>query len=301
MLSDPLLRRDWDAKHAGPMRGHASPAPAKSRTSTSAAAAGRVDPRRTAAPPEAQEQRRPATAGGRARPPASARPRSSRAYTWSASEVPWWEEGTAAREKKRAQTQASAVVSLRQRRRPKHTCRRRDRATLRRRHDFDVYNRSSGAAWSMAARAYFRRGDQDLPSRGSFQYQGTQVLTAARARAAAEAEARQQAARAAREQPAPPLRASERQDRRPRLNRLRVRDASAGVARDPVSVGRAREQFLKRLRAQQLAEPQGAPALRAAWRGCPIAVLIGYGGTVGTGCDRGALGCPPRSRLVQAG
>lgn len=54
--------------------------------------------------------------------------------------------------------------------------------------DFGVYDRSSGAAWSMAARAYFRRGDQDLPRRGSFRHAGQVPLTAARARAAADDE-----------------------------------------------------------------------------------------------------------------
>jgi curved DNA-binding protein CbpA len=50
----------------------------------------------------------------------------------------------------------------------------------------DVYNRSSGAAWSSAARRYFRKADADLPSRGTFVYRGTQVVTGARAREAAE-------------------------------------------------------------------------------------------------------------------
>jgi hypothetical protein len=49
----------------------------------------------------------------------------------------------------------------------------------------------------MAARAYFRKGDADLPKRGSFRHQGTQVVTAGRARSAAEAEARRHAAAAA--------------------------------------------------------------------------------------------------------
>ena len=59
--------------------------------------------------------------------------------------------------------------------------------------DFDVYNRSSGAAWSMAARAYFRRGDEELPRRGSWHHEGSQPLTAARARTAAEHAARRSA------------------------------------------------------------------------------------------------------------
>jgi hypothetical protein len=41
----------------------------------------------------------------------------------------------------------------------------------------------------MAARAYFRKGDADLPSRGVFRHNGAQPLTAGKSRAAAEAEA----------------------------------------------------------------------------------------------------------------
>jgi hypothetical protein len=50
-------------------------------------------------------------------------------------------------------------------------------------------SRSSGAAWSMAARRHFRRGDADLPSRGSFQHRGSQVVTGAEARTLAAEEA----------------------------------------------------------------------------------------------------------------
>ena len=48
--------------------------------------------------------------------------------------------------------------------------------------DFDVFSRSSGAAWSAAARRHFRRGTDDLPSRGVWRYRGTQVVTGAEAR-----------------------------------------------------------------------------------------------------------------------
>ena len=48
--------------------------------------------------------------------------------------------------------------------------------------DFDVFDRSSGAAWSAAARSHFRRGTDDLPSRGVWRYRGTQVVTGAEAR-----------------------------------------------------------------------------------------------------------------------
>jgi len=48
--------------------------------------------------------------------------------------------------------------------------------------DPDVFTRSSGAAWSAAARRHFRRDTEDLPSRGVWRYRGTQVVTGAEAR-----------------------------------------------------------------------------------------------------------------------
>jgi hypothetical protein len=61
-------------------------------------------------------------------------------------------------------------------------------------HEFDVFDRSSGAAWSSAARRHFRRGTDDLPSRGVWRYRGTQVVTGAEARkVAAEEEKEDQA------------------------------------------------------------------------------------------------------------
>jgi curved DNA-binding protein CbpA len=170
VLSDPLLRREWDARHApGPLR-----ATAKGPTKRPPPNATR--PARRAKAPEAET----ATSG-----PAGARPRSTRAYTWSASEVPWWEEGLrregAKRPARRRANGAAAGASEPAEERPSAP-------------DFEVYNRSSGAAWSMAARAYFRKGDSDLPSRGVFRTQGAQPLTAGKARAAAESEARRAAA-----------------------------------------------------------------------------------------------------------
>lgn len=61
--------------------------------------------------------------------------------------------------------------------------------------DFDVFNRSSGAAWSMAARRHFRRGDDELPSRGAWRYRGSQVVTGAEARKVVAEEAAEQTAR----------------------------------------------------------------------------------------------------------
>jgi curved DNA-binding protein CbpA len=169
VLSDPLLRREWDARHApGPLRA----------TETGRAPTKRPRPKATRPARRATAPAAETTAEG----PAGARPRSARSYTWSASEVPWWEEGLR-REGARRQSRrraAGAAAATAEERPPAP--------------DFEVYNRSSGAAWSMAARAYFRKGDSDLPSRGVFRTQGAQPLTGGKARAAAEAEARRAAA-----------------------------------------------------------------------------------------------------------
>jgi curved DNA-binding protein CbpA len=165
VLSDPLLRRDWDARHApGPVRATTPSSPGTRPRRR--AATTRTEADETSAPPEPEQP-----------PPGPGRPRSKRAYTWSASEVPWWEEG-ATRDRQRSERPT----------RPGRT-RPAKAAAAEPVADFEVYNRSSGAAWSMAARAYFRRGDEDLPRRGSFRQQGTEVVTAGRARMAAEAEA----------------------------------------------------------------------------------------------------------------
>src|SRR5688572_2867493 len=88
VLSDPLLRREWDLRHApGPMRAD-RPTPKREPR-----------PPRAAPAPDAQREPRPrsasdgASAAGATDGEPASRPRSSRAYTWSASEVPWWEEG----------------------------------------------------------------------------------------------------------------------------------------------------------------------------------------------------------------
>ena len=173
LLSDPLLRRDWDDKHApGPVRADAPPARTRRKTT--------------------QSSHKPADD--------RAAPRSTHAYRWSASEVPWWEEGAAAARQRRTRRNSAAEKAESRADPPQADPRPADSGPAEHQEpaaDFEVYNRSSGAAWSMAARAYFRRGDEDLPRRGQFHYQGTQVVTAGRARMA-----RAQAHRAS--QPAPP-------------------------------------------------------------------------------------------------
>ena len=170
VLSDPLLRRAWDDRHApGPVRAD-TPGPVRADTPGPVRADAPVTRASRKAPPRGRK-----TANERAAP------RSAHSYRWSASEVPWWEEGAARQRRTRQPSAAKAEP---------HTAEPQTSADGRAPEpDFEVYNRSSGAAWSMAARAYFRKGDEDLPRRGQFHYQGTQVVTAGRARMA-RAEAR---------------------------------------------------------------------------------------------------------------
>lgn len=293
VLSDPLLRREWDARHApGPIRADGpSPPPARARRPAA--------PKREK-PPASAEGR--TTRGGPPPPqePASQRPRSSRAYTWSAAEVPWWEEGTSENRRQPG------------RRRPAQGTPRPPRpagppqphaAAADTPNAFDVYNRSSGAAWSMAARAYFRRGDQELPRRGTWQYEGTQVLTGARARTHAEAEARRRAAQPPRREPAAAAAsgaaAPGATSGATAANPGSFTYTAAGVSRDARRIHEAREKMRRRLSAATW------PTLRErmlyallAW--IPAALVIGYGGAAATGCDVGRAGCPSYLETVQA-
>lgn len=333
LLSDPLRRREWDARHApGPVRagqpGATRPRAANGRWTRAEDAAGQRPargPRSAGASAPGRDSRGP-DAGTPGRDP------SSRSYTWSASEVPWWEE----RGPRDGRRQPG-------RQRPREADRPGPADVA---HDFDVYNRSSGAAWSSAARAYFRRGDNDLPRHGSFHRQGTQPLTAARARAAAEEEARRQSrARPGPRDGAPPggrfpagaaetaspgarsagsgsaspprdataaraggewhdARRAERAAGTARATRQPTGAAQpayawAGVARDTQSIAQARAA------ARDVARSAAWPTLSErlayaflAW--LPIAILIGYAGSVVTGCDRAAVSCPPQLELVQS-
>jgi len=207
LLMDPVRRREWDRRHA--------PGPVRAARSTQGATGGgdpartatRARPRNAPSPPETG----PARPTGRPRRPA--RDASGRTRTWSAERVPWWEDFTpkyrageaaddAARSNGRAPGEGPAAG------RPASPDGRtadpdaRDRATADRgperpTMDFDVFNRSSGAAWSMAARRHFRGRDADLPSRGAWRYRGTQVVTGAEARKVAAEEAAAEAGAAA--------------------------------------------------------------------------------------------------------
>jgi curved DNA-binding protein CbpA len=148
LLSDPLRRREWDRAHApGPVR-----APSRRGTPTGAGGAAAAGRRAGAA-----RVRRSPSPGARTR-------------TWSAEHVPWWEDF-------RPGMRQPATERPTEPRPPGEASRHDDE------HDaFDVFDRSSGAAWSAAARRHFRRGTDDLPSRGVWRYRGTQVVTGAEAR-----------------------------------------------------------------------------------------------------------------------
>src|SRR4051794_23175313 len=193
VLADPLARKEWDLKHApGPVRADRSAGTTTRRRRPAAPRAPEAEPAETPPPP----RERPQPADPRTQP------RSSRAYTWSASEVPWWEEaGT--RTEKRPPRQRPAPEPAEPSKSTEPAAPKQPDEPLFTQPDMDVYNRSSGAAWSMAARAYFRKGDAELPNRGAFHHQGTQVVTAGRARSAAEAEARRRAAAASAQADAP--------------------------------------------------------------------------------------------------
>ncbi|CAN5829153.1 hypothetical protein BH24CHL6_BH24CHL6_00670 [soil metagenome] len=261
LLVDPLQRREWDARNAaGPVRA-SDRAPARPR-----AANGRwTTAEQATAPPREPRQA--------AAPERSA---SSRSYTWSASEVPWWEEG-GSRENRRQPG----------RKRPREAAAEPTAGAGADTHaaaDFDVYNRSSGAAWSMAARAHFRRGDSELPRRGSFRQQGgAQPLTAARARVAAEEEARRGRATA----PAAP-----------RARQQSPRPAASGVRHNAESISEARAAARRQALAARWPS-LGQRLLYALLAWLPVALLIGYGGAWATGCDRASVGCPAELASLQ--
>lgn len=335
LLSNSLRRREWDARHApGPMRAGQAAA-ARPR-----AANGRWTRAEDAAPqrPAGSSQAHPPDAR-RERPFAQGRDPSARTYTWSASEVPWWEEHGPRENRRQPGRQRPREADSGARAEPTQ--------------DFDVYNRSSGAAWSSAARAYFRRAENELPRRGSFQRQGTQSLTAARARMAAEEERRRNAghgqrqATAAPDQDARPTgrptdgprtsassngaarpaaspadrerstpaaadtarpsrpasdpapRRDTRPPRPPSASPAQPAYAWAGVSREPPPLSHAGSAGHRASRAVRWPTlPERLALALLAW--LPVATLVGYGGSLVTGCDRASVGCPAQLELVQS-
>ena len=297
VLSDPLQRHEWDAKHApGPVRGGA---PAQNPASGGGRARTPRRPQRPQKPVEPDRANPPPT-----EEPASRRPRSSRAYTWSAAEVPWWEEGVSGNKRqpgrrRPADSKSNTPPSPAAGEAAGETGGESGgEAGGEAPNPFDVYNRSSGAAWSMAARAYFRRGDQDLPRRGSWQYEGTQVLTGARARTYAEAQARRRAA-APHVEPVPPTpKQAAPQPAAPGPS-FTYTTATMGVAHDANTIHEARKSWQRRTNAASW------PSLKErliyaliAW--IPLAILIGYGGAAASGCDVAMSSCPSMVETSQA-
>lgn len=181
LLSDPFRRREWDRRHApGPLSARDVPGgatAARAGRATTPAADGGRGAESTAAPPRGRR--------GSAR---AARPQpapGTRTTTWSAEHVPWWAEF-------RPRT-APADAAADRGSGPEAPVGPSDEGSAPAM-DFDVFSRSSGAAWSMAARRHFRKGDEELPSRGAWRYRGTQVVTGAEARKVAAEEAAERAA-----------------------------------------------------------------------------------------------------------
>jgi len=194
LLSDPAARREWDRRHA--------PVPswgAERRPTSGRASADARTPAREGDPPR---QRR-ARSRGSARPGRATPRPGQRTATWSAAHVPWWEEfrprSPAADGSSEATGQSGPATRSR---RGSRTARPADASATEapsgpaaELFDLDAHSRSSGAAWSMAARRHFRRGDRDLPSRGAWRYRGTQVVTGAEARKLADEESARATAR----------------------------------------------------------------------------------------------------------
>lgn len=211
VLTDPLRRRAWDAQHApGPVRAAERPvAPPPMPRPPSAPGAPPVPRPGPAAP-------RPAAGAYRAQPPAAApndRDPATRSTTWSAQGVPWWEDfradgvtrGSGAPTGAGGPTRPASGAGSATPGGPPGTPAGGPSGSWQPSGQQvsgppsqgpgvgDIYAKSSGAAWSSAARRHFRKDDADLPRGGSFRYRGTQVVTGAEARQDAATEARRAA------------------------------------------------------------------------------------------------------------
>lgn len=182
LLRDPLRRREWDRQHVpGPVRAEPATAGHRRRGPSTAdqQAASTASPRSRRRGPVSPDP----TFGPNDRPP------HADTWTWTAEGVPWWEDGGGPRTRRSARrrsagapgeppTAGGADASERaaasgaarptphadQPGRRRKTATPADPATAEGRSEFDVFSRSSGAAWSSASRAYFRRRAADMPS-----------------------------------------------------------------------------------------------------------------------------------------
>lgn len=328
LLTDPIRRREWDARHApGPVRaGHG---PARGRRGASGRWT-REEPEmgtRRGPRPAHRPADGPGAAGGSRSAEATRAPGSTddadtrpgswtwttsgrdpgaRTHTWSAEGVPWWDEapgrtasgespgrGTARGEPSAAKPASSVPPGDPPETRPTSPGTSPASGGA---NESDVYSRSSGAAWSSAARRYFREADSDLPHRGVFRRQGTQYVTGARARQAAESEARPTQDPITRARPgASPARQAF--DHEPPQTPLRP-TASTGSPRErPVP-----ERAAPGRQALGGAAPRGAaPGVTSrdvprriaevtlAW--VPLAAGVAFGVPLSAGCEVGGSGC----------
>jgi len=179
LLSDPLRRRDWDARHApGPVRAPAGPSQGAPMARSRRGTPPRPDVTGTTARTSRGTTRGSSTSARGATTPPPREP-GTQAYTWSAAGVPWWEDFQPRTASGGAPPRTTPQAPPEGRPAPSDVP-----------HEQDAYGRSSGTAWSSAARRYFRQGDADLPRGGQFRYRGTQVVTGAEARRVAEEELR---------------------------------------------------------------------------------------------------------------
>ncbi len=207
LLTDPLRRREWDTRHApGPVRAAPGatqgPPMARSRRGTpprpdvtdATARSSRGTTSSRGAPAAAGASRGPSPPPGMSSPGGAP---GTGSYTWSASGVPWWEDF-----QPRGPGAASGPGGPPSPGADPTTGRGTGPATgpgagppPAGRPDgqpptADVHSRSSGTAWSSAARRYFRKADEELPRGGQFVYRGTQVVTGAEARRVVDEELR---------------------------------------------------------------------------------------------------------------
>lgn len=336
LLADPLRRREWDTRH--------SSGPVRASDPTHGYRAGRGGAPRSAAEGGTQRRRTTATGAGRAggwrgdvgpdgtkrqhdaasqhargdeadtdgaRTAGPGRDPSARTYTWSAEGVPWWEDagrrqaGNPGRASPPEEPTTSGPGGVGERGGAEGTAGAPP--------SFDVYNRSSGAAWSSAARAHFRRGDAELPRRGVFGRPRTGGTNASGWAPGAGAAAGTGGARFGtgpqRNAGGPGWETNQgawtRSETRPPPSDAPAaappgHAAHATRAAPGPELGTRRSEdnaYSRALRRRAVPWPTLAERLvfaTVAW--LPLALLIAYGGGAATGCDRAAASCP---RLVE--
>ena len=323
LLSDPGRRRQWDAAHApGPMRAGGGPVPrpraASGRwtreepevgTRRRERAAGRgpassprgaPGPERTAPPAEPSPDAMPDDA--RREPTgwsASGRDPANRSHTWSAAGVPWWEDFPGPRRTAgRADTRRPPADPPSPTAGPVPTG-----DTPPAPNPTDVYSRSSGAAWSSAARRYFRRSDSDLPSRGAFRREGTTYVTGARAREVGEEEPRPATRDPGVLRPRP-MSSAPRQafDHEPPVPaRPRSTPPVASTSRDGGLAGPGARDRRRRARAaREVPADIGRRVAEVTLAWAAVAVGLGWGAPVAAGCGADARACPSLIVPLQA-